>query len=99
MSAKHTPGPWVASQYLDNGQWGIITHDNQIVVGLSSRISEADARFIAAAPDLLESLRETLKALEHNFAQVHPDYDGTANAHSIIGRARAAIAKAEGGAA
>lgn len=40
---------WLASTYLDNGQWGILTEDNEIVVGLSSRLTESLARHIADA--------------------------------------------------
>jgi len=61
--SSFTPGPWVASQYLDNGQWGIlrdpknddIWDGGEIVVGVSSRITEANAHLIACAPDLLKA--------------------------------------------
>lgn len=56
MSA-HTPGPWFPSQYLDNDEWGVLSQDNVIVVGLSSRITKADARLIAAAPRMYDFIQ------------------------------------------
>lgn len=53
---SHTPGWWTASQYLDNGEWGVLNKDNLIVVGVSSRITKEDAHLIAAAPELLGAL-------------------------------------------
>lgn len=50
--------------------------------------SEADARLIAAAPDLLEALERTVQRLEGDWA-----------ATKEVGMARAAIAKARGEAA
>ncbi len=61
-----TPGPWIASQYLDTDEWGILNKDNYIVVGLSSRITEANARLIAAAPDLLAACTDALDLLDED---------------------------------
>ena len=55
---QHTPGRWIASQYMDTAEWGILSENNVIVVGLSSRISEANARLIAAAPEMYQFCRE-----------------------------------------
>ena len=67
MSAKHTPGPWtiryrtnVFGIRRDVGHVGSVAvcggHDsNQVDCGPES---EANARLIAAAPDLLEALRD-----------------------------------------
>lgn len=72
---SHSPGPWTFD-YSDEkgGQWFWVA-------------SKADARLIAAAPELLE----TLKALEYA-ASVCPGVDA-----SVIYEARAAIDKATGG--
>jgi hypothetical protein len=54
---SHTTGPWHASQYLDNGEWGVLNKDNVIVVGVSWHITKEDAQLIAAAPELLEACK------------------------------------------
>ena len=40
---------WFASEYLDNGQYGIITEHNEIVIGISLGLSADQARAIAKA--------------------------------------------------
>jgi hypothetical protein len=92
MAAKHTPGPWhwwkaeIDGKPVDddrhvttldgpNGN-SIVYHDAQW------RVSDANARLIAAAPDLLEALRDLLR-------------DNGLNARDA---ALAAIAKATGAA-
>ena len=47
MSA-HTTGKLHASQYLDDGRLGILNADNEIIVGVASKLTEADARRLAA---------------------------------------------------
>ena len=89
MISKHTPGPWD----MDEGDYGIyqIETSDQIAEVFSHHPDEelkANARLIAAAPELLEALRELL------------EYDGGAfcvcDDPYAMDRARAAIAKAEG---
>ena len=61
MSA-HTPGPWSAEKYLlddDEPNGGSVCEIN-CIVGCVAKIvhgNEADARLIAAAPELLEALK------------------------------------------
>jgi hypothetical protein len=91
---KHTPGPWVAIEHkaVSNndyiqilaGSWDI-AHNR-----FSARDWEeerANARLIAASPDLLEALRNLLGGceLQNMFSVDHPD----------IVAAHIAIAKAE----
>ena len=91
MSA-HTKGPWfVASEpgsppeIISAGLAGICT-----MSGASSKESVmADARLIAAAPELLEALREAADYTRH------PDYDWPVE---FSRRVSAAIAKATGSA-
>lgn len=93
MSA-HTPGPWfISEQYrklhgidsvlvasrIENGAPGIA---RVFVAGLGSQF-EANARLIAAAPELLEALETIITS--------------TAPRRSLVRIARAAIAKARGG--
>ena len=122
---KHTPGPWYVSQVcLTNGGRPITTEDGRICTvdcqtpfkrgeGWQSEcdVREANARLIAAAPDLLD----LAKAYEKWEADVILSNDawepnGTAEFPRLTGDLwyrlveiqalrNAAIAKAEGGAA
>ena len=72
MSAGHTPGPWVvcvedespwgahevfAEHQLVNGRIEAVAWDNCVAsAGLNHDNYEANARLIAAAPDMLEAL-------------------------------------------
>lgn len=65
--AKHTPGPWEVSR---RNAWRVAdAHDNTVAsTGTDSSISYgahvANARLIAAAPDMLEALKACLAALQ-----------------------------------
>ena len=89
MSTKHTPGPWIPSYT----KIGSVTAENGAVIAKCMRLTslsglEANARLIAAAPELLEALQ----ALETLFAPRACD----STAATWIDKARAAIAKATG---
>lgn len=83
MSA-HTPGPWVADhdnvRTPDDG--GMVAK----VAGDTDSQAYANARLIAAAPDLLAALRDLVSA------EGLPE--GYANRAMLIDAARAALAKA-----
>jgi hypothetical protein len=54
MTIKHTPGPWKASA----SQFGYVTaidHDGNPITVCTTR-TEADARLIAAVPDMVAAL-------------------------------------------
>lgn len=102
MSAQHTPGPWT-----HEGQGDITGIENDPVDGWVGKVdlahvylrtvpgrTEANARLIAAAPDLLTALTGLL-ALDADH-QRGADDEGVC---IEVRQARAAIAKAEGGAA
>ena len=62
-NAKHTPGPWVTTPEpngiewgVDAGKWGIATCAAEPGDGTT----EANARLIASAPDLLAALSDLL---------------------------------------
>ena len=68
--SRHTSGPWTASQYLDDGRWGVLTRSDGIVVSVRSTsaagsdgLTEADARLIAAAPDMFSMLKHASNLL------------------------------------
>lgn len=95
MSAKHTPGPWLTDRNnVHTGQIATVHHcigndwieiwtDKWAETGLGEGEQEANARLIAAAPDLLAALQSVLAN--------SLDSQGLADAHK---QARAAIAKA-----
>ena len=91
MELKHTPGPWVDGQLEDNdccevmderGYYIATCHDG--VRG--ERNADANARLIAAAPDLLEALQELANCGAEAWGEDRP----------CVHIARAAIAKATG---
>lgn len=86
---KHTPGPW---RY---GACAIVGADNASVVycELARPMKVEDARLIAAAPELLEHLKNITTRFERCMR-----FDGNADwaIQEATKAARAAIAKAEG---
>jgi len=96
--SKHTPGPWVVGPVDDTvvthlGADGVRYEVAQIDGDYNEPdlwpVMEANARLIAAAPDLLLALRELL--FNHNHG------NGLDAWHRTRDRAAAAIAKAENG--
>ena len=110
METKHTPGPW----FLDNAEGGdwfryVMAEDSQIGRvdlgnrGFISQHGEANARLIAAAPELYDALRELLTDMViaqgnmRKAAKRDPAWEGCAEIiQPRVDAARAAIAKAEG---
>ena len=87
--SKHTPGPWEAREHSDGSHW-FVDWDGGWTAG--DELSEANARLIAAAPDLLNALEESLVVI--SFSDFHEDQVPAAN--EVMRRIRAAIAKARG---
>ena len=93
MDTKFTPGPWEVS-----GKVAKLGPDNYLTVIAPDRWvahvldgcekSEEDARLIAAAPDLHDSIRDLLAYLDG-------DISGPAQRDGIIAEARAALAKVQ----
>ena len=95
----HTPGPWdiekcpEAQAVTDGRDWPwLVTYNDGEYEGhlalVQTQNAEANARLIAAAPDLLEAL-EGIAALLEQLGFV-------SDASLTVGAARAAIAKAKG---
>jgi hypothetical protein len=84
----HTPGPWIAREYF-SGHWDVAADASGEKLAAVAK-SGANARLIAAAPDMLEALRGIVRDMEtaaENQVPIRykvPDY------------LRAAIAKATG---
>ncbi len=92
MNTKHTPGPWAVQTYT-SGEVAVL-HDPgtgfvRLVCFVNPSFIEgvrgANARLIAAAPELLESLVEFIAGADAGMISVATDK-----------KARAAIAKARG---
>ena len=87
--SKHTPGPWIALRERTAGtffnSYAIMQRD-EIIAHTTTDIgakTEADARLIAAAPDLLAACEALVAGWEHNLTEP-------------MALVRAAIAKARG---
>jgi hypothetical protein len=90
MSAQHTPGPWHIDRYGKHPRavWGATNALPVAIIhsdGTSSAANDANARLIAAAPELLEAL-----------CMVLDDPDALDGRPLTYECARAAIAKATG---
>ena len=85
MEAKHTPGPWECDQI---GHEVFETQRMTVIATLPLARTMADARLIAAAPELLEALAAVLADAKRRKSPL---------AENITEFAHAAIAKAKGG--
>lgn len=89
---KHTPGPWIDDGHdgkdtqIVNSKWGAVAH---VIYNGDCSQRVANARLIAAAPELLQALEDVILDWETQAAITN------ANMPSIS-TARAAIAKATG---
>lgn len=99
METKHTPGPW---EFTDNALVGPKIDDKPIwlrpvILRSEVGVSDANARLIAAAPELLEALRGMMDAYMDLCDENEPNYRSYEFRQSKWEAARAAIAKATGG--
>jgi hypothetical protein len=98
--AKHTPGPWHVEQGINDYDI-LVTPDGRAPARLAGYVErEADARLIAAAPELLEALRHLCGALNMSDDD-HEDFaDSCADVVEFLWQhdARALLARIEGGA-
>ena len=110
---KHTPGPWIIDsegQITDLQDRTIVPNvhghnvpSNAFPRGSGQYESEddggaANARLIAAAPDLLAALAALLKDHEQTFAEAHPNSTISWNECIEVQSAKKAIAKVGGAA-
>lgn len=93
MNTKHTPGPWKATPCRVYAPETEDRLELRVTISGGNRDdNRANARLIAAAPDLLEALRGLLPDAVGN-------HIGGPDTQARIDAARAAIAKATGSAA
>ena len=108
IAARHTPGPWeqniqscgfwsICTVYGTDQGWVEIHAPNGSYTEDHRAESTANARLIAAAPELLEALKEIAADYADRFDLDDPSTNP--GIKSTIKQARAAIAKATGGAA
>jgi hypothetical protein len=94
MDAKHTPGPWSVLEVrnLDGEGWAreIEAADLTVALIYADVNMDADARLIAAAPDMYAALLAVLPDLQH-----YVDTHG-AGPDVRLAALRAALAKADG---
>jgi hypothetical protein len=99
----HTPGPWIVNARDTAKPFAIHALDGAPPViawtvcygapGIASDISDANARLVAAAPDLLATLREIVTEIR---AYQSPECDDAGWGADLLKQADAAIAKATG---
>lgn len=63
MNTKHTPGPWLTDEMMPGDQYRyVFAAKGPIVCRVSAfAAGEANARLIAAAPDLLAACKQILR--------------------------------------
>lgn len=98
--SKFTPGPWfvlgknedgyplISGQPFYKGHPDPLYHVLVVSNGADDEAADADAKLIAAAPDLYAALKEAFIAFAH-------DDEGPVWADSTIAKARAALAKVD----
>ena len=90
MNTQHTPGPWkVTGLYVREQDGGLVASINDLWHDQKTPKAEknANARLMAAAPDLLAALEEWVGYVPNSTDEVE---------QHRIDRARAAIARATG---
>ncbi len=107
MSEKvtHTPGPWPMQPTGDGKRIvigrGLVEGPNGYEVAevysddCPYDLAEANARLIAAAPDLLAALKDAERILSY-FADGETSFSGPGTPKTVRDAARAALTKAEG---
>ena len=99
---EHTPGPWQV--YTDGTKTFIAAANGRVVVvdlydennEPSIEELEANARLIAAAPALLQALKDTREALAA-WVEIAEEQDQREGDYTALEEADQAIQKAEGG--
>lgn len=103
MSAQHTPGPWKTGRLHKPSKFAIMTaneagpmqmiiaYTDYLSVNTSYEIQEANAKLIAAAPELLAELETAVLRIELANAEGNPILS------AWLPDARKAIARAKGG--
>jgi len=107
MSAQHTPGPWAVEEPMDHELWivedGKEAYEWRVIAGcpwpdeprdIPRKQVEANARLIAAAPDLLAALEKAAPFI--GWASTRGQILAGVDADELCDVIDAAIAKATG---
>jgi hypothetical protein len=111
MSTKYSPGPWVIKKKVTPGEFVtetlIVTADGGVVANVAAMNQEANARLIAAIPELLIALKIATECAATdtrngaNFKReefYHPELpNGDIDYEKLVADCRALIARVEGG--
>ena len=103
MTTKHTQGPWRLAAYLDSGRPnpGVIVADNphgegaeqvasvEWIAGGFHAEQVANARLIAAAPELLDALQSLVSWCRDYFPERYLDCKQVRQAREILAKATA----------
>lgn len=91
--SEFTPGPWVIGKREDGTQWFSL---GDPVTGPHRQAdiycSEADARLIAAAPEMHDALKECVAQIEY----LHVKFRETGSGNGVLSQVRAILAKIDG---
>lgn len=73
MTPKHTPGPWTAEYNPDTECWEVNEPYDGLHCPTMFEGSQADARLIAAARDLLQAVKDALDVISDMRAELDRD--------------------------
>ena len=92
--SKHTPGPWTAIFQEDWRSTKVVTADGRWIADVSmfGDSADANARLIAAAPELLEAVQALLESERRS--KYHGWEAGCPDWHKSWEQARAAVTNA-----
>lgn len=93
---QHTPGPWAVSCESVDDEWAVVTTPGGAVIANvnADHRQDANARLIAAAPDLLAALKDARDTIHMLVNSRGFEGEGTAEEWTVD--FDAAIARAEG---
>lgn len=99
MNTQHTPGPWNWSDDGEGNKFGRKGLEPCVLFGTVKSlvdVYDADARLIAAAPDLLAALQAVWEFFEPVYVSAMADDIERTAQDELIDTVRAVIAKATG---
>lgn len=94
MSTQHTPGPWLVDFYTDTGAFDVYVGNPLVTIcrrgpwDHRKEVSEANARLITAAPELLGWAQRQIQRKHRG--QVFLDYEDVIDLELIIAKATGA---------